>query len=245
MRASIVGTTVLAAVAAALVLPATDASANGDKEAPEIKSVSAPSIVGMTAKGAVFNVDVKVADNIDVASVVVGVVDNAGKVGKGFAAGLSKGMSWDGIYTAKVTMPITVPLGGWKVSAFAEDNAGNRSSGVKDVRDTFTLKYATRITKLNAGPEPVAKGATMIVTGNLQQTVKGGWASYAGKAVKVRFRKVGTSTWVTVGSPISAASGKFSMLTKATAAGDWRAVYAGDAAKAKTISKADAVALER
>ncbi len=245
MRASIVGTTVLAALAAALVLPTGTAWADGDSKAPKIVSVSAPSVVGLTTKGAVFNIDVKVTDNIEVGRVLIGIIDSAGTFPKpvGFEAVLVKGMSWEGTFRAKVTMPASVPLGGWKVRAFATDTAGNKSTGVSEVHDTFTVKYATRIAKLNAGPEPVAKGKTLTVTGKLQQTVKGAWAAYAGKTVKVQFRKKGTTRWITVGAPTSAVNGAFTLSTKATAAGDWRAIYAGNATRAKSTSAADKVAL--
>jgi hypothetical protein len=247
MRASLVGTTVLAAVAAAVVLPAGAASASTDSEAPKITSVSAPAIVGLTSKGAVFDISVKASDNIDIARVMVGVIDSAGKLKTpvGFAAVLANGMSWDGTYKARVTMPATVGLGQWNVTAFAEDNKGNRSTGISQVRDSFVIKYATKIAKLNANPEPVKKGKTLTVTGVLQQAIAGGWAPYAGKAVKVQFRKAGTSTWTNVGSVTSGANGRFAFITKAKGAGDWRAVYKGDTTKAKAISGIDAVALAK
>lgn len=250
MRASIVGTTVLAAVAAAVVLPAGAASAKGDTQAPKIVSVSAPSIVGLTSKGAVFDINVRATDNIDISRVVVGLLDSAGRYEKpiGFSAQLVKGMSWEGTYRARITMPAnpnSVPMGAWKVSAFAEDNKGNRSSGVTAVRDTFVLKYATRIAGLNANPEPIKRGRTLTVSGRLQQAVVGGWMAYANRSVSVQFRKKGATTWTTVGSAVSGVNGAFSLRTKAKAAGQWRAIYRGDAAKATATSAVDKVALAR
>lgn len=243
MRAMLVGTTVLAAMAAAVVLPAGAASAKGDSEAPKITSVSAPSIVGLTSKGAVFEIAVKATDNIDISRVVVGVIDTTGKYKQpvGFVAELASGMSWDGTYKAKVTMPSSVPLGTWNVTAFAEDNKGNRSTGVESVRDSFVIKYATKIAKLNADPEPVEKGAAMTVTGTLQYAVASGWAPFAGKVVKVQFRKAGTTSWVNVGSVVSGANGAFKYATKSPGAGEWRAVYKGDTTKAKATSGVDKV----
>jgi hypothetical protein len=244
MRA-LVGTTVLAAVAAAVVLPAGAASAFTDSEAPTISSVSAPTIVGLTTKGAVFDITVKASDNIDIARVMVGVIDNAGTMKQpvGFAAELVNGMSWDGTYKARVTMPVTVAPGQWNVSAFAEDNKGNRSTGVSQIRDTFVLKYATKIAKLNAAPEPVTKGQTLTVKGILRQALTSGWAPYAGKVVKVQFRKAGTTSWTKVGTAVSGSNGAFAFVTKATAAGDWRAIYKGDTTKTRAVSGIDAVAL--
>ncbi len=247
MRASIVGTTVLAAVAAAVVLPAGAVSARTDSEAPKIVSVSAPSIVGLTSKGASFDIAVAARDNIDIARVVVGLIDTTGKYAKpvGVQAELVRGMSWAGTYRARVTMPTSVPLGTWNVSAFAEDTNGNRSGGVTTVRDTFVLKYATRIAGLNAGPEPVQRGAALLVTGKLQQAVVSGWGGYAGRSVLVHFRKTGASTWTRIGTVTSGVNGSFSFLTKAQATGEWRAVYKGDANRAKATSPVDKVALAR
>lgn len=244
MRA-LVGTTVLAAVAAAVVLPAGAASAFTDSEAPKISSVSAPTIVGLTSEGAVFDITVKASDNIDIARVMVGVIDNAGTMKQpvGFAAQLVKGMSWDGTYKARVTMPVTVAPGQWNVSAFAEDNKGNRSTGVSQVRDTFVVKYATKIAKLNATPEPVKKGQTLTVKGILRQALVSGWGPYAGKVVKVQFRKAGATSWTNVGTAVSGSNGAFAFVTKATGAGEWRAVYKGDTTRARSVSGIDAVAL--
>ena len=247
MRASIASTTVLAALATVMVLPAGAASARPDTRAPKIASVSAPAIVGLTSKGAVFDITVRATDNIDVARVVVGLIDTAGKYEKpvGIVAKRVAGMSWDGTYRARVTMPTSVPLGTWHVSAFAEDNQGNRSTGATTVRDTFVLKYATRITGLNASPEPVRKGAPVVVKGRLQQAVVGGWAAYAGRSVIVQFRKAGAQTWAKVGTTTAGANGTFSFSTTAKATGGWRAFYRGDKAKAKATSAVDKVALAR
>lgn len=244
MRA-VVGTTVLAAVAAAVVLPAGAVSAAADTEAPKITSVSAPSVVAMTPKGATLEVVVRATDNIDIARVVVGLVDSTGKFGKAFAAELSRGTSWAGTYKARVTMPTTVPLGTWNVRALAEDNTGNQSAGLLTVRDTFVLKDATKIVRLSANPEAVAKGGTVTVGGLLRHRLGTSWAPFAGKVVKIQFRKARTTTWTNVITTSTRANGRFSAPVKATAAGDWRAVYKGDAATMKATSRADKVTLVR
>lgn len=244
MRA-LVGTTVLAAVAAAVVLPAGAASAATDTEAPKITSVSAPSVVAMTPRGATFEVVVRATDNIDISRVVVGLVDSTGKVGQGFAASLAGGMSWAGTYKARITMPTTVPLGTWNVRAYAKDNSDNVSSGILTVRDTVVLKDATKIVRLSANPEAVAKGGTVTVGGLLRHRLDTSWAPFAGKVVKIQFRKAGTTTWTNVAATSSRANGRFSAPVKATAAGDWRAVYKGDATTMKATSRADQVTLVR
>jgi len=243
MRASIVGTAVVGALAAAVVLPVGAASASTDTVAPKIRSVSAPSIVGISSKGAIFDVVVKASDNIDIARVVVGVIDSAGKLAKpvGFATKLTGGMTWDGTYTARITMPASVAIGTWNVSAFAEDNEGNRSAGVTAVRDSFVLKYATRIAKLNAAPEPAPQGKPMTVSGLLQQATTGGWTPYSGKTVKVQFRKKGQTNWLTIGSAASGTDGRFVYDVASLGAGDWRAVATGNSTRMKAISSVDSV----
>ena len=242
MRA-FVPATVLTAVAAAVVLPVGAASAAADTQAPKITSVSAPAVVTMLPKGATFDVTVKATDNIDISRVVVGLVDSSGKFGKAFVAELTGGMSWEGTYRARVTMPTTLPLGTWNVRALAEDNSGNQSAGILTVRDTFVLKNGTKIVKLSVNPESVAKGATVTVGGLLKHRVSTSWAPYAGKVVKIQFRKAGTSTWTNIVATTSRSTGRFSAPVKATAAGDWRAVYKGDATTMKATSGVDQVTL--
>ena len=244
MRA-VAGTTVLAAVAAALVIPAGAVSAATDAEAPMIGAVTAPAVVAMTPGGATFDVTVRASDNIDIARVVVGVVDSTGKFGKSFAAQLSGGISAAGTYRARVTMPTTVPLGSWSVMALAEDTNGNRSTGVMTVRDTFVLKNATKIVKLIAGPDNTVKGGTVTVGGLLQHRVSTGWSPYAGKVVKIQFRQAGSTTWTNLVTTATRANGRFSAPVKVKAAGDWRAVHKGDASTAKATSGVATVALIR
>lgn len=238
-------TAAMTAAMAAVVLPAGAASAAADTQAPTITSVSAPSVVAMKPKGATFDVSVRAKDNVDIARVVVGLVDSTGQFGKAFVAQLSGGMSWEGTYRARITMPTTLPLGTWHVRAVAEDNQGNRSAGVLTVRDTFVLKNGTRIVRLSANPEAVAKGGTVTVGGLLKHRVNASWAPYAGKVVKIQFRKAGTRTWTNVVVTTSRANGRFSAPVKATAAGAWRAVYKGDATTAKATSGIDRVTLIR
>jgi hypothetical protein len=242
MRA-FVPATVLTAVAAAVMLPVGAASAAADTQAPKITSVSAPSVVVMTPKGATFDVTVKASDNVDISRVVVGLVDSTGKFGKAFVAQLAGGMSWEGTYRARITMPTTLPLGTWNVRALAEDNSGNQSAGILTVRDTFVLKNGTKIVKLRVNPEAVAKGTTVTVGGLLKHRVSSSWAPYAGKVVKIQFRKAGTGSWTNVIATTSRSTGRFSAPVKATAAGEWRAVYKGDATTMKATSGVDRVTL--
>jgi hypothetical protein len=243
MRVSLVGTTVLAAVAAAVVLPAGAASANADAEAPKIVSVSAPAEVGKRTDGtATFVVDVKATDNIEITKVSVGLLDVAGTmtkpVGVGSAVTPKSGYTDAGVWRVKVTVPASFAPGGWKVTAYALDSNGNVSTGATTVRDTLTLKWASRIAGFNAAPATVAKKVTVV--GKLHRVSSTGWVAYADKVVTVQFQKKGTTTWVTRGTAVSAANGAFTLTTKSPGKGSWRALYSGDQTFANAKSKVDA-----
>ncbi|MGW5641132.1 hypothetical protein, partial [Streptomyces sp. NPDC003832] len=84
--------------------------------------------------------------------------------------------------------------GTWKVDALVDshDGASVFAPGVT----SFGLKRAARLT-VDAAPEPVAKGATITVTGKL---VRANWdtyryAGYTGQAVKLQFRPKGSDTY--------------------------------------------------
>ncbi|HUR74620.1 MAG TPA: hypothetical protein VMZ00_10110 [Sporichthya sp.] len=242
MRASLVGTTVLAAMAAAVVLPAGAASASTDTEAPKIVSVSAPSMVGKRTDGkATFAVNVRATDNIEIIKVGVGLLDAAGKMstpyGVGFATSPKSGYTDDGVWQVQVTLPANFPLGGWKVTAYALDSNNNFSTGLSQVRDSLTLKWASRINGFNAAPATVAK--QVAVVGKLQRVTGSGWSAYAGKVVTVQFQKKGSSTWTTRGTTVTAANGTFRLATKSPGAGSWRALYSGDSTFANAKSKVD------
>ncbi|MFE5190345.1 calcium-binding protein [Streptomyces sp. NPDC056628] len=85
-------------------------------------------------------------------------------------------------------------------------------------RDTgsFSLKRAARLTA-NASPEPVAKGARLIVTGRL---VRADWdtyryTGYAGRTVELQFRPKGSSTYRTVATAVTNGTGALHIVVKA------------------------------
>ncbi|MDX3068153.1 hypothetical protein PV518_39355 [Streptomyces sp. ND04-05B] len=102
-----------------------------------------------------------------------------------------------------------------------------------------------RIAKLtvNAGPEPVKKGATVTATGRL---TRADWQShtykpFAKQPVKLQFRKAGSSTYTTVRTVYSDASGNVKATGTATYDGYWRFSYAGVTTTAPVGATADYV----
>jgi hypothetical protein len=95
----------------------------------------------------------------------------------------------------------------------------------------------------NATPEPIAKGKTLTVKGAL---TRADWSShtykaYAGRSVKLEFRKKGSTTWSTVKKVTSGSTGALSGTAKASYDGYWRYVYGGDSTSAAVTSAADYV----
>ncbi|MGW0842033.1 hypothetical protein ACWD26_18030 [Streptomyces sp. NPDC002787] len=102
-----------------------------------------------------------------------------------------------------------------------------------------------RLAKLtvNAGPEPVVKGRTVTATGRL---TRADWQSHTYKAfakqpVKLQFRKAGTSTYTTVKTVYSDASGNVKATGTARYDGYWRLSYAGTTTTAPVNATGDYV----
>ncbi|MET9829550.1 hypothetical protein ABZ078_09595 [Streptomyces sp. NPDC006385] len=129
--------------------------------------------------------------------------------------------------------------GTWKGAAEAiafngQDPSGSgidySKVGYKDQGDLATT-LVQRYSKLtvNAGPEPVAKGRTLTITGKLSRA---NWEDnlyhgYTGQPVKLQFRKAGTSTYTTVKTVYTDSYGNLKTTTTATYDGYWRYSFAG------------------
>ncbi|WP_282700548.1 calcium-binding protein [Streptomyces sp. CC219B] len=116
--------------------------------------------------------------------------------------------------------------GTWSVDALVDANDGGWvfAPGV----GTFGLKRAARVT-VDASPEPVAKGATLTVTGKL---VRANWdtyryAGYAGRSVKLQFRPKDSSTYTTVATATTSSTGALRTKVKAVRDGYWRWNFTG------------------
>ncbi|MGW4849814.1 hypothetical protein ACWEPZ_01105 [Streptomyces sp. NPDC004288] len=114
--------------------------------------------------------------------------------------------------------------GGWyRVRHLTTDQFAESGSG------SFRLtRNDTRIVSLNAGPEPVAKGKDVTVTGGLQHYWDGAWRAYGNAPVVLQFQPKGSKTWKTVASGRSGSTGKVSLRAKAGADGSWRVHCYGD-----------------
>jgi 5-hydroxyisourate hydrolase-like protein (transthyretin family) len=106
-----------------------------------------------------------------------------------------------------------------------------------------------KVSKLtvNAGPEPVAKGARLTVDGRLTRATSDAattFTGYASQPVKLQFRKTGSSTYTTIKTVRTDATGRLSTTTTANATGYWRWSYAGNDTVASVNATADGVSLK-
>ncbi|MFC9278229.1 hypothetical protein [Streptomyces collinus] len=93
---------------------------------------------------------------------------------------------------------------------------------------TTNLQRYSKLTA-NAGPEPVSKGKTLTTTGKLSRA---NWEDnlyhgYTSQPVKLQFRKAGTTTYTTVKTVSSDASGNLKATATAAYDGYWRFSFAG------------------
>ncbi|MET9470860.1 DUF5707 domain-containing protein [Streptomyces sp. NPDC002917] len=116
--------------------------------------------------------------------------------------------------------------GTWKVGVdvWANDDSWTQ-------RDAYATTRLQRFSKLtvNAGPEPIAKGKALTVTGKL---TRANWdtdvyAGYTAQPVKLQFRKAGTSTYTTVKTVNTSSTGDLKTTTTVSVDGYWRWNFAG------------------
>ncbi|WP_199552359.1 hypothetical protein [Streptomyces sp. N35] len=129
---------------------------------------------------------------------------------------------------------------GWKAVVYAVDFNGQDPAdpdfdqsqvGVseKDQAATTKLQRFSKLT-VNASPEPVRKGKTITVTGDLTRANwdTGAYAGYSSQPVQLQFRKKTSSTYTTVKTvKSSATSRKLSTTVTASVDGYWRWNFAG------------------
>lgn len=90
-------------------------------------------------------------------------------------------------------------------------------------------RTATRVTSVNAAPEPVRKGATVTVTGVLGEQSGTKWKAMVGKPVQLWFQAKGTTKWKLITKGTSGANGRTALRGKAAVDGTWLIQYLGDA----------------
>ncbi|MEU6224691.1 hypothetical protein [Streptomyces sp. NPDC047042] len=128
--------------------------------------------------------------------------------------------------------------GKWKAYAYARA-LNNQDPGSDDFdvtktgaveKDGIVGPSVLRAAKLsvNASPEPVRKGATITVTGKLTRASweAGTYGGYGNQAVRLQFRKNGTSTYTTLKTVRTAANGDLKTTVTATVDGFYRYVAA-------------------
>lgn len=116
--------------------------------------------------------------------------------------------------------------GTWKVGVEVWANDDSRTQ-----RDAYTTTRLQRFSKLtvNAGPEPMAKGKILTVTGKLTRANwdTGVYAGYTAQPVKLQFRRAGTSTYTTIKTVNTSSTGDLKTTVTASVDGYWRWTFAG------------------
>ena len=130
--------------------------------------------------------------------------------------------------------------GQWNVGVDAFDK-GNGGISLDAYKHTNVQRYSKL--SVNASPEPVAKGKTITVTGKL---TRANWEThdyrgYTNQPVKLQFRKAGTSTYNTVKSVHTDASGTLRTTVAASTDGYWRYSFAGTSTTAPLTTAGDYV----
>ena len=135
----------------------------------------------------------------------------------------------DGIetWTGTFTPPRTAPTGTYDVGAEVLDTAFNGpSKNLSGENPKLQVKRNTGLS-VNASPEPVAKGAKLLVAGKLTRlTTQGSYVAYGGKRVDLYFRPVG-GKYTYVGSQTTNRYGRFGGPVRATEDGTWAVRFNG------------------
>ncbi|MFC4505854.1 MULTISPECIES: hypothetical protein [Streptomyces] len=128
---------------------------------------------------------------------------------------------------------------GWKAAGYVLDwNGQDPDPGDVDWSKVgYAEQYPLATTKLqrfskltvNASPEPVKKGKTITVTGKLSRANwdDGKYHGYTGQAVKLQFRKKGSTTYTTVKTIKTNSTGNLKTTVKAAKDGYFRYSFAG------------------
>jgi hypothetical protein len=233
------------ALAVSVVGPVTGASAAADVTAPTLSLHAADDVLKIPATGfgrVVLTAHAK--DAVGVAAVIVGVFYPDGKLAIDFELPRVSGTAQDGKYSTDWGMDREERPGTYKIRAYAVDEAGN-STDPDIVYDRVAAKQRTHVVNFNAGPEPVAKGHAVRLTGKLERVGSKGWTAFGGRTLNVQFRKTGGS-YRTIGTVTTRSDGTFDTSKfKATATGAWRVTFSATALRTASHSESDAVALKK
>lgn len=119
------------------------------------------------------------------------------------------------------------------------------SQDIDDVNLPVRLQRATRLT-VDASPEPVPVGKTITLSGRV---TRANWDThtyqgYGGRTVRLQFKASGASSYKTVKTATSSATGALRATVKATGPGTWRWTYYGDSTSGAASSAGDHVATQ-
>jgi hypothetical protein len=130
--------------------------------------------------------------------------------------------------------------GTWKEGGLAVDKSGG-SKWQNDL-GTIPVRRAAKLTA-DAAPEPVKKGRTLTVTGKLTRAdwQHGTYVGFGGQAVKLQFRKAGTSTYTTVKTITSSSTGSLKTTVTAGSDGYYRYSFAGTSTTSSVSATGDYV----
>ncbi|GAA0657116.1 hypothetical protein GCM10009535_40160 [Streptomyces thermocarboxydovorans] len=133
--------------------------------------------------------------------------------------------------------------GAWKVGAEVYFKGGGGDTDDEGL--TVHVKRNSRLT-VNASPEPVAKGATITVTGKVTRAVwqTRKYVSYGGRKVSLQFKPAGAASYTTVKKVYANASGALRTTVKASTTGTWRWVYYGNTTIGPSTSSGDNVVVK-
>ncbi|MFH8368674.1 calcium-binding protein [Streptomyces sp. NPDC018031] len=132
------------------------------------------------------------------------------------------------------------PAGTWYVSTWADGEDGDFHSNAKAA--SFRVQRQSKLT-VNASPEPVKKGKTITVTGNLTRADwrSHGYVGHKDQSVQLQFRKQGTDTYTTVKTVKTTTGGALKTTVTAATDGYWRWNYAGISTTAPAKAGGDLV----
>lgn len=129
--------------------------------------------------------------------------------------------------------------GTWKTWAIAQGKDADfiERENIK----SFKVLRASQLASSNAAPEPVAKGATITVTSKLTRANwnSGANGAFGGQSVQLQFKAKNASSYKTVKTVKSSATGALSTTVKAGVDGNYRYVFAGTSTTAASAAGGD------
>lgn len=129
--------------------------------------------------------------------------------------------------------------GPWRVT-FTAKGAGGKDTATA----TYSVRRQARMTKLNASPEPVRKGAKVTVTAKLERASwdDGRYHGYARRTAELQFKSVG-GKYRTVKDVVGSSTGTYRTTATQKVKGCWRLVFRGSATTTSATVAGDCVAV--